>query len=162
MIELFPVAGFEAGKLSISLRPRGGDWLLEELRGLVRREWKILVTTLEPSELRELELDELAAACGDVGLEWIHFPISDRGLPSVAAMRSLTRRICGHLTRGDGVAVHCRQGIGRSSLVVAATLVERGEAADAAWLAAESARGRPVPDTNEQREWLSTFAARDR
>jgi hypothetical protein len=46
-------------------------------------------------------------------------------------------------------------GIGRSPLLLACILVSRGLAAEDAWKAIGTARGLPVPDTVEQREWLA-------
>jgi len=100
-------------------------------------------------ELDELDLKPLAETCVRAGVELVRFPIVDRGLPSEAAIRALARTMSERVAKGESVAVHCRQGIGRSSLICAAILV---------CLAA--ARGRPVPDTPEQSAWLEEFAAR--
>jgi protein-tyrosine phosphatase len=54
--------------------------------------------------------------------------------------------------------VHCRQGIGRSSLVAACVLVISGESPQSAFEHIERARGRSVPDTAEQKEWVTSFA----
>lgn len=158
MIDLYPIPDLPRGRLAVALRPRGGDWLLSELQQLERRGWTLLVSTLEREELEELQLQDLGDACAAAGLGWVHFPIVDRGLPSIAAATSLTRRLLEHISADGRVAVHCRQGIGRSSVVVAATLVASGVTADAAWASVERCRGRPVPDTLEQREWLQAFA----
>jgi protein-tyrosine phosphatase len=55
------------------------------------------------------------------------------------------------------VAVHCYGGIGRSPLVAAAVLVRSGRSAQAAWQLVGRARGLRVPDTDDQRDWLSSF-----
>jgi protein-tyrosine phosphatase len=57
------------------------------------------------------------------------------------------------------VLVHCRQGIGRAALIAASVLAENGESPDAAFARIQQARGRPVPDTEEQRNWVRRFAA---
>jgi hypothetical protein len=44
-------------------------------------------------------------------------------------------------------------------VVVASLLAAAGEGADEAFRRIEKARGRPVPDTAEQREWVSEMAA---
>lgn len=62
------------------------------------------------------------------------------------------------LTEGQAVAIHCRMGIGRSSLIAVSLLTRVGHAADDAWRRVEAARGRPVPDTPEQRAWVEVFA----
>lgn len=130
-----------------------------ELSDLKRRGWAVLVTTLEAAELGEFELQGLKDACRDMGIEWVHFGIADRGVPSVEAMIGLAARLHREVGDGAGVAVHCRQGIGRSSLVVASVLVAGGATPEHAWEQVAAARGRPVPDTPEQRTWLSALAA---
>jgi protein-tyrosine phosphatase len=70
-------------------------------------------------------------------------------------MVELVQRLDQALAAGKNVAVHCRQGIGRSSVVVASLLVAAGETPDEAFRRIEEARGRPVPDTAEQREWVA-------
>jgi hypothetical protein len=99
VIELYQIADLSRGRLAVALRPRGGDWLSDELGAFQRLGWSVLVTTLEHEELRELELESLGVACSDAGIEWIHFPIPDRGLPSVSAVLPLTETLQQHLTR---------------------------------------------------------------
>jgi protein-tyrosine phosphatase len=54
--------------------------------------------------------------------------------------------------------VHCRQGIGRSGLIVGGVLVAAGEDLGAALEAIRKSRGVSVPETEEQRQWLGDFA----
>jgi protein-tyrosine phosphatase len=61
-------------------------------------------------------------------------------------------------TRVRHVVTHCRGGIDRSSLLAGALLVMDGASPEAAWQAISEARGRNVPETDEQRAWLTTFA----
>jgi protein-tyrosine phosphatase len=64
-------------------------------------------------------------------------------------------RLDAALESGKNVAVHCRAGIGRSSIVVGSLLVAAGVEPEEAFRRIEKARGRPVPDTAEQREWVA-------
>jgi protein-tyrosine phosphatase len=59
----------------------------------------------------------------------------------------------------EPVAIHCRAGIGRSSLVAAAVLVLKGWIAADALAAIATARRLPVPDTELQRQWVLDFAS---
>ncbi len=56
------------------------------------------------------------------------------------------------------MVIHCRQGIGRASLMAACVLLLHGAGADEAFKRIEEARGRPVPDTPEQRAWVARLA----
>jgi len=148
-------------RLAIVSRPRGGDWLVDDLALLPRAGFTAVVSALTPEENEELLLGEEERECRALGLAFLAFPIEDRSVPSSnEAFGSLVRSMARLLDDGNAVAVHCRAGIGRSSLIAAALLVQNGAAADSAFAAIERARGRPVPDTPEQRKWLEGFAAR--
>jgi protein-tyrosine phosphatase len=62
--------------------------------------------------------------------------------------------IAGALELGKTVAVHCRQSIGRAGLVAAGVLIASGVAPDQAIETVSAARGLPIPETSEQREWV--------
>jgi protein-tyrosine phosphatase len=86
--------------------------------------------------------------------------ISDRGVPvSRRETSEFLKRIQDFLTAGRSVAIHCRQGIGRSGLIAACLLALCGiKPADA--LAEISAkRGCATPETPEQQRWLVDFAS---
>ena len=51
-----------------------------------------------------------------------------------------------------------RQGIGRSGLLAAALLVSSSVDPDAAIRRVSDARGLPVPETAQQKEWITKFA----
>ncbi|MBI2187887.1 MAG: hypothetical protein HYU37_12350 [Acidobacteria bacterium] len=57
------------------------------------------------------------------------------------------------------MAVHCRQGIGRSALIVGRVLVAAGRDVGTATEAIKKARGVDVPETKEQQQWLSDCAS---
>jgi len=63
------------------------------------------------------------------------------------------------LRSGKTVAVHCRQGIGRSGMMVAATLIAGGLNPETAINAIRQSRGLDVPETQAQRQWISDFSA---
>jgi protein-tyrosine phosphatase len=66
----------------------------------------------------------------------------------------LVESVLAKLRSGINVAIHCRAGIGRSSLIAASVLKLRGMNVDAAFQEIASARRCAVPDTPEQREWV--------
>jgi protein-tyrosine phosphatase len=59
------------------------------------------------------------------------------------------------------MAVHCRQGIGRSGMIAAAVPVKHGSAPDDSIRPIRDARGLPVPETPEQRDWVRKFSKRE-
>jgi protein-tyrosine phosphatase len=142
------------GQLSTMARPRGADWLEDEMKALRAVGVDVLVCALTQPELDELGLAAEPRAAIAAGLHFVFVPIPDRAVPDPAtvlpSLRDLTRR----LREGAHVVTHCRFGIGRASLLAAALIVLGGVEPDTAWSRLEQARGLPVPDTDEQREWV--------
>ena len=157
--EVYWVPGPWPGHLGIVPRPRGRDWLADEVRSWREAGISMVASLLTPDEVSELGLEEEALLCQEEGLEFRALPIPDRGLPpSRAGITSLVSNLEKALESGHDVAVHCRQGVGRSALVAASVLVAAGETPDQAFRKVEKARGVPVPDTGAQRHWVEEFA----
>jgi protein-tyrosine phosphatase len=157
--DLFWIEGPWSGRLAILPRPRGGDWLEDEIPAWRSAGVDLVVSTLRPDEVSELDLADEAEWCRKNAIEFISFPIADRSVPSSpAAVLELLRRLESAMTAGKTVAIHCRQGIGRSALLAASLLVLAGVSPEQAFQRVQAARGCPVPDTLEQREWVARFA----
>ena len=158
--EVFWVPSSGPGRIGIIARPRGGDWLEDEMRALRDAGADLLVSMLTPDEASELQLEREEELCQEQGIAFRSVPIPDRGIPSAEVnMTELAGELAGLLAEGKSIVVHCRQGIGRSAVMVASVLVASGENAALAYQKIEKARGRPVPDTQEQRAWVEQFAA---
>jgi protein-tyrosine phosphatase len=148
----------ETGKplhLATAARPRGGDWLEDEIRSLHREGVDILVSLLTEDENQELELTQEGALCRAAGMEFLSFPIPDRQTPeSKEEFLRFIESLGKEADAGLRIVLHCRAGIGRSSLVAAALMVRAGFTADDAFDRISKARGHRVPDTDEQIQWL--------
>jgi protein-tyrosine phosphatase len=157
--ELYWVEGPWSGRLAIAPRPRGGDWLEDEVRTCKREGIDIVVSSLTDDESAELGLGDEGKLCRASGLAYVPFPVPDRGVPgSAAATRELVQRLGAELAAGKSVVIHCRQGVGRSALLAACLLAQAGFAVETAFASLAAARGCPVPETGEQRAWVLDFA----
>ena len=149
------------GKLAVAPRPRGDDWLDDEMASWRRAGVDVAVSLLTPAEAAEFGLEREADAADAHGIRFASVPIPDRGTPpDPAAAADLAHRVAGWMADGRTVAVHCRQGIGRAGMVAAAGLVAAGLPPDDALARVSAARGVPVPETPDQRRWVQEFAAR--
>lgn len=148
------------GQLALASRPRGGEWLADDIR-----EWKtagvdLVVSLLTVDEVHELDLEAEGAVCRENHIGFRQFAIPDRGIPnSDAAARALATEIATAVALGRNVVVHCRQGIGRSGMIAAAVLVHLGITPTEALAAVQKARGREIPDTTQQYDWVLALAA---
>lgn len=150
------------GRLAISARPRGGDWLEEEIEGWRMAGVDAVVSLLTPQETEDLELQRESKLSAAHGIQFISLPIEDRGVPaSWSEASSVVADVSSLLHRGRNVAIHCRQGIGRSGMIAAAVLEAHGAPADDALGRVSRTRGLDVPETPEQREWIRQFAKRE-
>jgi protein-tyrosine phosphatase len=146
-------------RLAIMARPRGEDWLEDELQALWAGEFGTIVSLLTDAEMQDVGLAREPAVCASLGIGFVAFPIADRGTPgSIDELRHLVHEIQERLRAGQPVAIHCRAGIGRSALVAACVLIEAGMESDEALGHIAAARGVPVPDTEQQRSWVEDYA----
>lgn len=153
----------EGVRLAIAPRPRGHDWLTDDLSLLRRAGVDVLVSALTFEESKELGLLEEERCCSEGDLGFVSFPIEDRSVPvSCDEFVRLLESVTGYLQKGKAVAVHCRAGIGRSSIIVASTLIRSGLSVESAFRVIADARGCAVPDTPEQRRWVKCHSSQFR
>jgi protein-tyrosine phosphatase len=157
-VELFPVEGPWPGRLAICSRPRAGSWLEDDIAALRDANLDILVSALVREEIAKLGIEAIPELCELHGIEYVHFPVGNLQVPADAAARAALERWHAALWAGKGLAVHCFASVGRSPTLAAALLVMGGVAPGEAWRRIEAVRGRQVPDTNEQRDWVLQFA----
>ena len=146
--------------LAIVMRPRGDDWLRDELSRVKHAGIQTIVSTLEAWEARELGLAHERALAEDLGLQFLAYPIPDRTTPGYREeFDRFVENLAERLRRGEKIGVHCRGCIGRSTVVTASALIRMGWPAEQALHAIERARGCSVPDTEEQRDWILDYGA---
>ena len=158
--DLFWIPGPWRGKVAIITRPRGGDWLEDEIVGWRQAGLDVVVSFF----LEDFEADQLGLSCEgvvakDAGIDFVSFPIPDRSIPgSSRAAQAMLHEVFVAVDGGKTVAVHCRQGIGRSGMVAVGLLMLGGIGLEDAINRVGSARGRTIPETPEQMEWLRRWS----
>ena len=157
--ELSWLEGTRQGRLAILPRPRGGDWLEGEVRAWRAAGVDVIVSLLTDDEIDDLDLAQEARLCQANGMQFLSFPIVDRGVPaSQRATLDFVKKLERLLVESKSVAIHCRQGIGRSALIAACLLVLTGAKPEMAFQRISAARGCSVPETPHQRQWVIEFA----
>jgi protein-tyrosine phosphatase len=158
--KLYPIASSWPGTLFLSSRPRGGDWLEDEVLGWRRYGIDTVVSLLTDEEEQELGLAREASEARKHDLAFVSYPIPDRGVPpNTSAFSDLLETIHRDLQRGKSVLIHCRQGIGRTGLVAASLLVRHGMEPASAIQTVSEMRGIQIPETPEQESCIYEVAA---
>ncbi len=124
-LPLTPLAA-PPGTLLLLPSPGRGRGVTADLDDLAAAGVAVLVSLTEASELY---LDAIRIAVGDQPFAWLHLPIEDLSVPLPTwevAWQAAAPTLHDALDRGRAVAVHCQGGCGRSGLVAARLLVERG------------------------------------
>ena len=158
--ELHWVDGPWPGRLAVASRPRGGDWLEDEMSDWRKAGIDTVLSLLMAEEEKDLDLKNEARKVKAQGMKFMSFPIPDRQVPrSESEVAATVEELDADLSSGKNVVVHCRQGIGRTGLVAACLLVTKGLSPGAAVESLSAARGLQVPETAEQRRWIDHYAA---
>lgn len=148
------------GRLGISRRPEGGGALDGQMAVLHQGMVDHVVSLLEPAEAASLGLAEEGEAAQRNGVGFYNFPITDHDTPAdTTHYRRVAHAVDRRLRAGQAIVIHCRAGLGRAPSLAICALIEGGMNADEAILRVGRARGRPVPETDGQLEFIRAFAA---
>jgi len=142
-------------KLGTMARPRGNDWLGDEMISLKNRKVDYLVSLLERSEEWDLGLQNEEETCKKLGVNFINFPIQDVTTPkNENEFIKLANNLAGLIKQDKRVVIHCRMGIGRSSILAAAIMINLGCKGENVFEIISQYRKLEVPDTKEQKDWI--------
>jgi len=88
-----------------------------------------LITLMPAGELEQNQASELPARCAERDLAWFHLPVADEQVPLDdfdSAWAQARERIQTLLGEGRSIAIHCKGGSGRTGLIAARILIDRG------------------------------------
>lgn len=152
----FPGLAFDAAGAVIfepeRMRATLGDAALEQAR--------ILIVLVEPEEVPEGALEAIGAFCAGRGLALAHLPIRDYQVPGrrfAAGWAAAQAQMAAALVAGATVGLSCHYGAGRSGMIAAALLIDRGLTAEAA-VAQVRAQFPDSIETEAQMGWLEARA----
>jgi protein-tyrosine phosphatase len=161
--ELYWIRDVEPHRLAIMPKPSGGEWLADDVAGWQRASIGTVVSLLEAHEIIRLDLEEQGALCERAGIEFLQHPIADHGLPaSDTETIRLVHDLHARLLQGQGVAIHCFAGIGRTGLVAGSLLHLLGVPSQDIFRVLSRTRGYSMPNTAAQAEWVERFCSSQR
>ena len=88
-----------------------------------------LISLTPDSEMQQLQVNDIPTLCRELGLGWFHCPIEDDHAPLTdfaAAWQQASPLVHQLLDAGKTVVIHCKGGSGRTGLMAAQILLERG------------------------------------
>jgi protein-tyrosine phosphatase len=145
-------------KIGVMARPRGGEWLEDDVRSIREQGYSVVVSLLTDAEEHELKLQEEGRLCREKELIFDRLPIPDLRVPALddGSVEFLAKLRKLHAA-GKSIVVHCRAGIGRSPMIAACLMVSANCNIHSAFRQLSTARGFTVPETPEQREWALAY-----
>ena len=102
-----------------------------------------LITLMPEAEMAANAVSDLPQLCVQHGLQWFQLPIEDEHAPAadfVAAWQAQRAAVHALLDAGKRIAVHCKGGSGRTGLMAAQILIERGYSKEQATAAVKALR----------------------
>lgn len=89
----------------------------------------LVITLMEEHELHEVQVAELGEKVTDSGMDWVWMPLVDDGTPDsdqIATFRRFEPYFSEVLSSGQDILIHCRGGIGRTSVIASLLMVHAG------------------------------------
>ena len=153
--DIYKIKEIGRGSLSAMAKPRSGEWVNEEFQGIAESGISKVISLLEVSEARDLDLNQERQLSESNGMDFAQFPIPDRGVPtSLDEYCKFIKRQYFEITNGANGVVHCRAGIGRTGMVTVSILLHSGYDSLEAFELVSEKRGIVVPDTQQQIDWV--------
>src|SRR5215831_15843539 len=100
----YQIEGPWSGHLAIVPRPRGGEWLADEVRLWKDLGFDVVVSLLARDEVNDFDLENEASIVQEQGLQFFEFPIPDLGVPKLlAATRDFVDKLHDELSAGKSI-----------------------------------------------------------
>jgi len=154
--ELFAMT-IGVGDLALAPVPGADGDLQADVAAIAQWGATLVISATETEEMQNLGAGELPRALQEAGIDWVHFPVRDFGVPKgdmKVQWVEVAASALEQLQAGARILVHCRGGCGRSGMLVLQLMIEAGMAEEEALQQLRAVRPCAV-ETDEQMVWAS-------
>ncbi len=156
-VEPFAIAWIDApggGRVGVCRLPGRSGALDADLARAAAEGAALVVSMTEAGEMAAKGAAALPETAARLGMGWRHFPIADYDAPDgTADWAPLSAELHALLDAGGAALLHCAGGKGRSGMVAARLLAERGLPVSEAISAVRAARPGAI-ETQAQEAWI--------
>ncbi len=145
--------------IGIAACPAGGRALEEELKVFKKSESLVMISLLTEKEERRLGLTQEKLIAEELGIRFIKFPIPDMSIPGFKIYVEFIDHLYELTMEKDKMLIHCRAGIGRSSLIALGLMTKDGTPLSQSIQHVSRTRGFHVPQSISQRRLLHKYAS---
>ena len=103
--------------------------LIDSLMELQNAGATVVITLMTEPEMRINSVARLPEICEQLGLTWLHVPVEDEGAPNnefTARWQQAAPQVHQRLDNNENIVIHCKGGSGRTGVLAAQILMERG------------------------------------
>jgi protein-tyrosine phosphatase len=149
VIHSLPLGGGEVAIAPIPGRTRHyyTDWLR-----LMTWQPNLVISMTSQAELERKGAGSLGPDLANAGIDWLHLPVPDFGVPEGLDWPAVRDQALGVLVQKGRVLVHCFGGCGRSGMIILRLMIAAGEGPDAALARLRKTRPCAV-ETDAQMAW---------
>ncbi len=152
---IYEVKQIGSGYLYVMPCPRA-EMLAEDLQYFQQMNIRKIVSLLENGEAAARGLTFEEHLCQQLGMEFTQYPIPDQHTPKkIRTFHTLVEQLYAELLSGKNISIHCFAGIGRTGVLAGSLLIRDGMPALDAIDLLSRIRGRDMPQTQEQYEFLT-------
>lgn len=156
-METFKLVEINGCKISIGPCPKGDEHLEIDVQELSGCGISMIVSLLTYTESVQLGLSIEADVCKSHSIEFVNFPIMDKGICGFNQFVDFIELLYGRTQKLNSIFIHCQHGIGRSGMVALGLMIRDGKDLEESIKQVSAIRGYDVPQSLAQRRLLGAY-----
>lgn len=143
--------------ISIGPCPKGNEDLEKDIQELSGYGISMIVSLITYTESVQLALSTEADVCKSHSIEFMNFPIMDKGICGFGQFVDFIELLYGRTQELNSILIHCQHGIGRSGMIALGLMLRDGKDLEESIMQVSAVRGYDVPQSLAQRRLLGAY-----